>query len=70
MNIIINESLHNRLQKHIICTIQFGSEMKGYATDKSDKDYLHIIESADWWVSLPVANQHFANPNLSCLIKD
>lgn len=58
MNIIIDEDLHNILQKNIVCTIEFGSGLKGESNENSDKDLLHIVESVDWWVSLPVANQH------------
>lgn len=58
MNIIINEKIHNELQKNIISTIEFGSKLKGESNEKSDSDLLHIVKSADWWVSLPFANQH------------
>lgn len=58
MNIIISEDLHNKLQKYIVSTIEFGSALKGESTETSDKDLLHIVESADWWVSSSVANQH------------
>lgn len=58
MNIIITEELHNNLQKHVISTIEFGSALKGESTKNSDRDLLHIVESADWWVSSTVANQH------------
>ena len=58
MNIIIDEKIHNELQKNIVHTIEFGSGLKGESNKDSDKDLLHIVHSADWWVSLPVANQH------------
>ncbi len=58
MNIIISSDLHNKLQKHIVSTIEFGSALKGESTSTSDKDLLHIVKSADWWVSSSVANQH------------
>lgn len=58
MNIIISEELHNKLQKHIVSTIEFGSALKGEKRKDSDSDLLHIVESADWWTSSVVANQH------------
>lgn len=58
MNIIISEELHNKLQKHIVSTIEFGSALKGEKKKDSDADLLHIVESADWWTSSVVANQH------------
>lgn len=58
MNIIISEDLHNKLQKYVVSTIEFGSALKGESTANSDKDLLHIVESVDWWVSSSVANQH------------
>lgn len=58
MNIIISEELHLKLQKNIVSTIEFGSALKGEKTADSDSDLLHIVESADWWTSSPVANQH------------
>lgn len=58
MNIIITEDLHNKFQKHIVSTIEFGSALKGESNENSDRDLLHIIESADWLVSSTVANQH------------
>jgi len=58
MNIIIDEDLHNTLQDNIVCTIEFGSGLKGESNENSDRDLLHIVKSVDWWVSLPVANQH------------
>ncbi len=58
MNIIISEDLHHKLQKHVTHTIEFGSGLKGNSDENSDKDLLHIVESADWWVSSPIANQH------------
>lgn len=58
MNIIIEKELHDVLQENIVCTIEFGSGLKGESNENSDKDLLHIVKSVDWWVSLPVANQH------------
>lgn len=58
MNIIISEELHNNLKKHVVSTIEFGSALKGESNANSDKDLLHIVKSADWWVSSTVANQH------------
>lgn len=58
MNIIISESLHNKLQKNIVSTIEFGSALKGESNEHSDHDYLHIVESVSWWTSSPIANQH------------
>lgn len=58
MNIIITKELNDKLKKHVVSTIEFGSALKGESNENSDRDLLHIIESADWFVSSTIANQH------------
>lgn len=58
MNIMIDETTHDHLQKQVIDTIEFGSVMKGNQNEESDHDYLHIISPSIEWLQTPYNTHH------------
>lgn len=58
MNIIIDSITHDKLQEHVIDTIEFGSVMKGTNDNDSDHDYLHIISPSIHWLQAPYSTHH------------